>query len=97
MNIANSSQLFAEAQGYIPGGVNSPVRSFRAPASVPGVDWSDHLSFRRLGMPGVLVTDTAFQRNTTYHTAADRPDLLDYARMADLVRALHGVVARGDE
>ena len=29
MDIANSAQLFAEAQGYIPGGLNSPVRSFK--------------------------------------------------------------------
>ena len=69
-----------------------PVRSFRAPTSVPGVDWSDHLSFRRLGLPGVLVTDTSFMRNPNYHTENDRPDTLDYDRMAQLVIGLHGVL-----
>ena len=39
------------------------VHSFRAPRSIDGVDWSDHRSFRDLGLPGVLVTDTAFLRN----------------------------------
>jgi len=69
-----------------------PVESFRAPASVPGVDYSDHLSFRRLGQPAVLITDTAFMRYPQYHTAEDTAEKLDYERMASLVQALHGVL-----
>jgi len=69
-----------------------PVHSFRAPAALAPVLWSDHLSFRRLGFPGVQVTDTAFMRYSRYHTAGDTPDQLDYERMARLVEALHGVL-----
>jgi Zn-dependent M28 family amino/carboxypeptidase len=69
-----------------------PVHSFRAPTSVPGVDWSDHLSFRRLGMPAVLVTDTSFMRFPDYHTERDTPERLDYERMARVVIGLHGVL-----
>jgi len=69
-----------------------PVYSFRAPTFIPGVDWSDHISFRRLGMPGVMVTDTAFARYEHYHTRNDTPEKLDYLRMAQLVHALHGVL-----
>ena len=35
MQLSRSEQLFAEAQQYIPGGVNSPVRSFRAVGGIP--------------------------------------------------------------
>ena len=35
MNQSKSQQLFDQAQRYIPGGVNSPVRSFRAVAGTP--------------------------------------------------------------
>jgi len=35
MNIARSEQLFAEARTLIPGGVNSPVRAFRAVGGQP--------------------------------------------------------------
>ena len=35
MQRSNSEHLFAEAQLYIPGGVNSPVRSFRAVGGTP--------------------------------------------------------------
>jgi len=70
-----------------------PVRSFRAPAAIPGVQWSDHFSFRRLGLPGVLITDTAFLRYAHYHTAEDTPEKLDYVRMSQLVLALHGLFA----
>lgn len=70
-----------------------PVHSFRAPGALAGVHWSDHYSFRRLGYWGVMVTDTAFMRNPYYHTAQDTPEKLDYDRMADVVLALHGVLA----
>ena len=69
-----------------------PVLSFRAPTFVPGVDWSDHYWFRELGLPGVLVTDTAMMRTPHYHRATDTPDTLDYERMAGVVQALHGVL-----
>ena len=32
---SNSKQLFEEAQNYIPGGVNSPVRAFKAVGGNP--------------------------------------------------------------
>jgi len=35
MNLTNSEKLFSQAQQYIPGGVNSPVRSFRAVGGTP--------------------------------------------------------------
>ena len=35
MQLSRSAQLFSEAQQYIPGGVNSPVRSFRAVGGTP--------------------------------------------------------------
>ena len=35
MQQAKSEELFAKAQKYIPGGVNSPVRSFRAVGGTP--------------------------------------------------------------
>ena len=70
-----------------------PVYSFRGPSLIPGIDWSDHFSFRQLGLPGVLVTDTAFLRNAHYHQPTDTPGTLDYSRMAAVVQALHGVLA----
>ncbi len=69
-----------------------PVVSFRAPALLPFVHYSDHRCFRRLGLPGVMVTDTAFERNPNYHRGTDTMDTLDFARMAAVVQALHGVL-----
>lgn len=73
-----------------------PVRSFRAPAALPGVMWSDHRSFREFDMPGVLLTDTAHMRYPWYHTENDTPDKLDYGRMAEIVRGLHAIVLDRD-
>jgi Zn-dependent M28 family amino/carboxypeptidase len=73
-----------------------PVVSFRAPAIVPGVHFSDHLPFRRRGLPGVLVTDTAFLRNPHYHLPTDTIETLDFPRLGAAVQALHGVLAEAD-
>ena len=59
-----------------------------APSAIPGVSWSDHWSFRRLGYPAVMVTDTAFYRYTHYHLPTDTPEKLDYERMARVTLGL---------
>ncbi len=65
-----------------------PSESLIAPGIVPGVSWSDQLSFWREGYPAIMVTDTAFYRYAQYHTEQDTPDRLDYARMAQVVEGL---------
>jgi Zn-dependent M28 family amino/carboxypeptidase len=80
--------------------VRDAVRSFRTstmfpseasavPAAIPGVGWSDHWSFWQEGYPAIMVTDTAPFRNPNYHQPTDRPDTLDFNRMA---RVIHGLV-----
>lgn len=61
---------------------------------IPGVGWSDHWAFWREGYPGLMVTDTALFRYPAYHTAADTPDQVDYARLARVVSGLEQVIAR---
>jgi len=40
-----------------------------------------------------MVTDTALFRYPAYHSNADRPDLVQYERMARVVSGLHSVIA----
>ncbi len=61
---------------------------------VPGVSWSDHLSFWRQGYPALMVTDTALYRYPFYHLATDTPDRLNYAAMAEVARGLSGAAAK---
>ena len=70
-----------------------PVESLASPAFVPGVAWSDHLSFWRAGYPGVMVTDTAFYRYPHYHLSSDTPEKLAYADMARVVAGLARTLA----
>mgnify|MGYP005847466729 CR=1 FL=1 len=71
---------------------NFPLEHLAAPAIVPGVAWSDQLSFWRAGYAGVMVTDTALYRYPHYHSAEDTPDKLDYARLARVVEGLAGML-----
>lgn len=65
-----------------------PAESLAAPGFVPGVSWSDQLSFWHEGYAAIMVTDTAFYRYPHYHTAQDTPEKIDYARMAQVVEGL---------
>lgn len=68
------------------------VYSINAPASVPGVDLSDHRNYWAEGYPAVMITDTASFRNANYHTAGDRPETLDYEKMAAVVDGVFGLI-----
>ncbi|MBO2007434.1 M28 family peptidase [Hymenobacter negativus] len=69
-----------------------PVKRFEAPAWLPGIDFSDHLNYWKFGYPAVLVTDTAFYRNHSYHEATDTLNRLDMRRLGLAVDALLAVV-----
>lgn len=71
-----------------------PVQTATLPAIIPGVAWSDHLSFWRQGYRAVMVTDTAFYRYPWYHTADDTPDKLNYAGLAAVTEGLFPAVMR---
>ena len=60
---------------------------------VPGVSWSDHLSFWSHGYKALMVTDTAFYRYPYYHTKEDTPEKLDYARLARVTEGLSQAIA----
>lgn len=70
-----------------------PVESLHGISFIPGVDFSDHRNFWKFGIPAFMVTDTAFYRNPNYHGPGDRPETLDYDRMADLTYGLAKTVA----
>ncbi|MGE0711472.1 MAG: M28 family peptidase [Planctomycetota bacterium] len=59
-----------------------PLRALLAPRTVAVVGWSDHWSFWQVGVPALMVTDTAFVRTEHYHRPTDTPERLDYPRLA---------------
>ena len=74
------------------GSSSLPVYSISAPRFVPGIDFSDHLSYWKAGYAALMITDTAFYRNHNYHTANDTAEKLDYHRMAMVVAGVYGAV-----
>lgn len=70
-----------------------PSEGAALPAAIPGIAWSDHRSFWEVGIPAVMVTDTAPFRDAAYHRASDTPDRLDYDSMARLVDGLSHAVS----
>ncbi|HEU5414139.1 MAG TPA: M20/M25/M40 family metallo-hydrolase [Candidatus Angelobacter sp.] len=72
--------------------VTIPSEGSAAPEFFSGVGWSDHWSFWQEGYPAIMVTDTAPFRNPNYHRPTDKPDTLDYDRMARVVGGLRQVV-----
>ena len=81
--------------------ITQMIGRFRETASVPSeglsipteivgdVMRSDHSSFIKRGVPGLMVTDTAnFRVPNPYHTAADTPEKIDYLTLARIARGL---------
>lgn len=64
------------------------VKSFQAPKGLPGIDFSDHLNYWKLGIPACMITDTAFYRNKNYHENTDRLSTLDTKRMLEVINAV---------
>lgn len=94
--IAIVDQLFSGWARKIKTGMSRhtslPVYSINAPASIPGIDFSDHRSYWEHGYDAVMITDTSFYRNFAYHTPEDTLDRLDYIKMAEVVQAVFGYV-----
>ncbi|GGG43694.1 hypothetical protein GCM10011378_20110 [Hymenobacter glacieicola] len=65
-----------------------PVKRFNAPAWLPGIDFSDHLNYWHFGYAAVLLTDTAFYRNKSYHEPTDTLSRLDMRRLGLAVDAV---------
>lgn len=69
-------------------GSDIPVVSISAPASLPGIDFSDHLNYWAFDYDAIMITNTAFYRNKSYHEITDTPDRLDYTRMSEVVKGV---------
>jgi Zn-dependent M28 family amino/carboxypeptidase len=84
----SSRNLVRKVKNSLRTGSRIPVETLTAFSFVPGVDFSDHRSFWKMGYPAVMITDTAFYRNPNYHTETDTIDTLDFDKMSDLLRGL---------
>ncbi|MBH8557160.1 M28 family peptidase [Hymenobacter negativus] len=73
-----------------------PVKRFKAPAWLPGIDFSDHLNYWKFGYQAVLLTDTAFYRNRSYHESTDTMARLDMRRLGLAIEALLATVLTGE-
>jgi Zn-dependent M28 family amino/carboxypeptidase len=75
------ARAFREASDF-------PLQHIATFRFIPGITWSDHLSFWSEGYRAVMVTDTAFYRYAYYHHAADTPDKLTYEPFAQVTTGL---------
>jgi hypothetical protein len=69
-----------------------PSEGLAAPDWIPGIGWSDHWSFSKVGYPALMATDTAPYRYKYYHTPQDTPEKLDYEKMARVIAGIGRVV-----
>ncbi len=70
------------------------TKSFKSPAWLPGVDFSDHLNYWKFGYSAVMVTNTAFYRNKNYHEPADRIETLDIKRMGLVIDEVYETIIK---
>ncbi len=61
------------------------AKKFTAPKSLPGIDFSDHRNYWRMGYDAIMLTDTAFYRNANYHQPTDTIETIDFERLAKVI------------
>ena len=88
----NSKKLVRQVVASFRRGVKFPSEGGALPNAVPGIDWSDHWGFWKMGYPALMVTDTAPFRYPYYHTPQDTPDKVDYEPFARMTAGLTLVV-----
>lgn len=64
------------------------VQKLAGPASIPGVDFSDHRNYWAFNIDAIMITDTAFNRNKNYHKVTDTIDTLNFKKMAWVVEGI---------
>jgi hypothetical protein len=86
------SDLLAATAGDL--GLDVTIRAYDA----TGTYGSDHASFWRVGVPGVMIADEEDARGLplypNYHTLADRPDSVDLGLVCDSARLVVGLLGR---
>ena len=65
-----------------------PCRSLVAPGFIYGLSFSDHRNYWKHTMKALMITDTAFFRNHNYHSSDDKPETLDYVKMAEVAKGV---------
>lgn len=90
-NLTSSTMLKRSVRAFRQS-ADFPSEGIVAPGWLPGVDWSDHWSFWKVGCPAIMVTDTALFRYPYYHGADDTPGKINYYAMARVVAGLQGMI-----
>ncbi|RDH85993.1 MAG: aminopeptidase [endosymbiont of Galathealinum brachiosum] len=71
-----------------------PTEGLVAPEYIPGVDWSDHMSFWNEGYAAVMISDTAIYRDRNYHTSSDTIDHIDFESTTRVVSGLSAMFSK---
>ncbi|MBC8125669.1 MAG: M28 family peptidase [Gloeobacteraceae cyanobacterium ES-bin-144] len=86
--------LIATTKRAMKGSAPLPVYSACIPRNWDFAHLSDHRNYWPFGYSAIMVTDTAFYRNSNYHKTTDTWQTLDYPRMAHVVTQVHQAVLR---
>jgi len=71
-----------------------PIYDLVGPASIPGLNFSDHGSFIKKGYPAIMISDTGFYRNKFYHTADDTYDTINFRFLSENILNIAGTIKK---
>lgn len=90
MTTPGALPLLRQVQQAWPQADSLPVKTLAFPL-LPGalnLHESDHQNYLKLGVPALMVTDTAYYRNPNYHHETDRPETLNSKRATAVTDAI---------
>ncbi len=69
-----------------------PIYDVIAPASLKGINNSDHASFHKFGIPNLMITDTGFYRSSHYHSETDTMNTLNFRFLMNNINNLYKTI-----
>jgi len=92
----SSRSFLRKSLGIFRKKANIASEGFAAPASLPGISWSDQWSFWQQGYPAFMITDTAPFRYPHYHELSDTWEKIDYESFARVVQGVLDILIEID-
>lgn len=93
----DSGVLAKNVERYFRKHSDFPIALIIGLKSFYGIALGDHRSFWKVGYKAIMVTDTAFFRNITYHKMIDAWDTLDYKSMSRVIEGFYFVLTEISE
>ena len=92
MGKKGQKRIISKVIKFMKAGSHIHVLSIIPPSGKKYIGLSDQINYWKFNYNAILITDTAYYRNTNYHRETDTIDTLNFDKMAEVIKGLYWAV-----